>query len=81
MFTFEFSKKQSRLMGKLWRLISSTYLVSLYENNISKWGENFILSSRLHLQGVGTKIMQMFLNYENQRKSLYGVEESSTTSW
>jgi hypothetical protein len=31
MLTLKFSKKLSELMGRLWKLISSIYLVSLYE--------------------------------------------------
>jgi len=42
MLKSEFSRRQSKLMARLWRLISSTCLVSLLWNNISKWGQNFV---------------------------------------
>jgi hypothetical protein len=40
MFTLEFSKRQLELMVRLWKFISSTCLVSLYETTL--WSENFI---------------------------------------
>jgi hypothetical protein len=35
-------KKQLELMGKLWRLISSTYFVHFMRDNIAKWGKKFV---------------------------------------
>jgi hypothetical protein len=42
MLTLEFSRRQSKPMVRLWKLISSTCLVSLLWNNISKWSQNFV---------------------------------------
>jgi hypothetical protein len=38
-------------------------------------------SSRLHVSGVGTSILQTLSNCEEWRRSLYVVEESITTNW
>jgi len=80
--TSKFSKKKSKLMGRLWKLISSTYLVSFYETIFQSGAKTLyeiILIAPLRNWSKHCTIL--FELWKTIKKSFYVVEKPPTTSW
>jgi len=85
MLTLEFSKKQSKLMVRLWRRISSICLILLYKTSFQN-GVRILYKivqdcPNCTFDELEQAFCKSFQIVKNDKKNLYIVEESPTRSW